>query len=524
MVTDPKPTPSVRLAEVIGALSLATDLGMGQPMEHALRRCLLAVRLGEALGLSDPELGEVYYVGLVCSVGCTIKLQGFAHWFQDEIAAAAHAATLDSRSLTDAAMFVLRHVGEADPPLRRAQRVVSAVTFGAPELRRSFVACHEICRAFGEMLGFEPGIQRALGQMHERWDGRGEPAGLRGEAKALPARIAHLAGDVDIFHRLGGIEVATAVVRQRSGKVYDPRISERFCQEAPRLLAGVEAESIWDTVLAAEPAPQRWVNESELDALTRAVAHFADVKSPYTVTHSTGVAGLAEAGARGLGLSATDVAAVRRAGCLHDLGQIGVPVGIWHKPGPLTPGEWERVRMHPYLTERVLARSTALGPLGPLAAAHHERLDGSGYHRGVSASSITMDARILAAANFFHTKLEPRPHRPALSPEAAADEVQREVQAGKLDREAANAVLSAAGQRELPRRLGLPAGLTDREVEVLRLMARGRSGREMADVLYVSPKTVGHHIQHIYDKIGVSSRVAATLFAMRHDLLSDAAS
>lgn len=513
----------VRLAELIASLSLATDLGMGQPMDHALRRCLLAVRLGEALGLGATELRDVYYVALVCSVGCTIKLQDFTPWFRDEIAAAAQAATLDPRQPLDDLMFALRHVGQGFPPLRRAQKVVSALTFGERELRRSSVACHEICRTFGEMLGLEPSIQQALGQMHERWDGRGAPAGLKGEEKALASRIAHIARDVEIFHRLGGIEAATAAVRQRARKVYDPRIAQLFCQQASQLLQRIQEEPIWEAVLSAEPSPQRWLDEEAFDAACQGMAYFADVKSPYTTSHSTEVAKLAGAAAHRCGLTETEAVSVRRAGLLHDLGRIGVPIGVWHKSAPLTQAEWERVRLHPYLTERVLARSAALGHLGSIAALHHERLDGSGYHRGLASPSIPMGARILAAADFFHTKIEPRPHRPELTPEAAAEATRGEVQAGRLDGEAVNSVLLAAGHRELPRRRTLPAGLSDREVEVLRLMASGRSIREIAERLYLSPKTVGHHVQHIYVKIGVSTRVAATLFAMRNDLLSGAA-
>ncbi|MBM3946256.1 MAG: HD domain-containing protein [SAR202 cluster bacterium] len=250
------------------------------------------------------------------------------------------------------------------------------------------------------------------------------------------------------------------------------------------------------------------------------MAHFVDLKSPYTLGHSTGVAALAEKAARKLRLPENEVATVRRAAMLHDLGRIGVPAGIWDKPGPLSQAEWERVRMHPYLTERVLARSSALGRLGGIAALHHERLDGSGYHRGLSAASIPEAARILAAADFLHGKTESRPHRQALTPEAAGEEVHREVQAGRLDKEAANAVLSAAGQREVSLRRDFPAGLSEREVNVLRLIARGSSVREMATGLQISPKTVDHHIQHIYTKIGVSTRAAAALFAMRHDLLT----
>ncbi|MBI4203183.1 MAG: HD domain-containing protein [Chloroflexi bacterium] len=519
MIADSRDS-GVRLAEMIASLSLATDLGMGQPMEHALRRCLLAVRMGRTLGLSEVDLRSVYYVALICSVGCTVKLQEFSPWFTDEIEAAREAATVDPTKSISGARFLIGHVGRGDPPLRRASKVVGALAVAKHEAHRSSVACHEICKTFGELLGFEPSIREALGQMHEHWDGSGEPFHLKGEQKALPSRIAHLAGDAILFYRLEGIDTAVSAVRQRAGRIYDPQIAQLFCKHASQLLMETEGDSVWDVVLGAEPAPHQWLNEGQLDRVARAMAQFADVKSPYTLTHSTGVARLAEGAGRKLGLSSTEVVTVQRAGLLHDLGRIGIPSGIWDKPGPLTPAEWERVRMHPYLTERVLARSSALGSLGTLAALHHERLDGSGYYRGVSAPLMPMDARILAAADFFHTKLESRPHRPNLPPDAAAEETRLQVQAGRLDREAADAVLSVAGQPGMPPRSGLPAGLTDREVEVLRLVAKGRSNRQMAQTLYLSAKTVDHHVQHIYDKIGVSTRAAATLFAMRHDLLS----
>ncbi|MBI4338332.1 MAG: HD domain-containing protein [Chloroflexi bacterium] len=519
-MSSPEPAhPKVRLAEVIAALSLATDLGMGQPMEHALRRCLLAVRIGEALGVSEGELRAVYYVALVCSVGCTVKLKEFTPWFSDEIAAAREAAMVDPSGIAGATRFLISHVGKGDPLLGRARKVVGVLAVAKREAHRSSVACHEICTTFGDLLGFDPPIRAALGQMHEHWDGSGEPAHLKGEEKALASRIAHLAGDAVLFHRAGGVDAAAGVVRQRAGRVYDPQIAQLFCQRAPKLLAEAEGDSVWDAVLAAEPAPHQWLDDGQLDKIARAMAYFADVKSPYTLSHSTGVAGLAEGAAHKLSLPSADVATVRRAALLHDLGRIGVPVGIWDKAGPLAPAEWERVRMHPYLTERVLARSSSLCSLGALASLHHERLDGSGYHRGVSASLIPMAARILAVADFFHTKVEPRPHRPALAPDAAAEETRQQVQAGRLDRDAASAVLSVAGQPTLPHRGNMPAGLTDREVEVLRLLAGGRSIREMAQILYLSPKTVDSHVQHIYDKAGVSTRAAATLFAMRHDLV-----
>jgi HD-GYP domain-containing protein (c-di-GMP phosphodiesterase class II) len=210
---------------------------------------------------------------------------------------------------------------------------------------------------------------------------------------------------------------------------------------------------------------------------------------------------------------------LRRAGFVHDIGRVAISAAIWGKEGPLTNAEWERVRLHPYYTERVLAQSKALAPLGQLAALHHERLDGSGYHRGVPGSFQNASARVLAATDVFHAMLEPRPHRPAFSPEQATSNLELEVREGRLDRDAVNAVLAAAGQKPRRARRTWPEGLSEREVEVLRLIARGLANRQMADRLGISKVTVGHHVQHIYDKIGVSTRAGATLFAMQHDLL-----
>jgi HD-GYP domain-containing protein (c-di-GMP phosphodiesterase class II) len=264
-----------------------------------------------------------------------------------------------------------------------------------------------------------------------------------------------------------------------------------------------------------------WISGTQIDTAAEVVADFTDLKSPFTIGHSRGVAELAAAAAQQRGLPNADVVAVRRAGLLHDLGRVGVSAAIWGKPGPLTEGEWERVRLHPYYTERILTRSGALAPLGALAAQHHERLDGSGYHRQIASSQLPAAARILAAADVYHALTEPRPHRPARAPHEAADEVSREIKAGRLDGEAANAVLSAAGHRTRRLRHEWPGGLSDREVEVLRLLARGLTNRQMASTLTIAEKTVSHHIQHIYDKIDVTTRAAATLFAMRHDLISD---
>jgi HD-GYP domain-containing protein (c-di-GMP phosphodiesterase class II) len=273
-------------------------------------------------------------------------------------------------------------------------------------------------------------------------------------------------------------------------------------------------------VRSLEPGTRIYLSDEQFDNACRAIADFADLKSPYTLGHSAGVAALAASAARRYGLPQVDIDALRRAGLLHDIGRVGISAGIWGKPGPLSEREWERVRMHPYYTERVLARPGVLGRLGALAALHHERLDGSGYYRGLPASMLSPSARILAAADVYHAMTEPRPHRPALGPEKAAEQLRHEVRAGRLDSEATDSVLAAAGHQVCTTRRELVAGLSQREIEVLRLIARGYTKKQIADLLIISQKTVDNHVQHIYNKIGVSTRAGATLFATQHDLLA----
>jgi HD-GYP domain-containing protein (c-di-GMP phosphodiesterase class II) len=335
-------------------------------------------------------------------------------------------------------------------------------------------------------------------------------------------RIVQLAADAVLFNRLGGIDGALAMARQRAGTMHDPELVERFCHDAATILRREEISSVWDTVLATEPGPRPLVEAAQLDAAAEAIGNAVDLKSPYLTGHSQGVGRLAALAAARCGLPEAEVAAMRRAGMLHDLGRIGVSAAIWAKAGPLSDDEWERVRLHTYYTERVLARPKALAGLGALAALHHERLDGSGYHRGLPGNLLSIGARILAAADSYQAMIEVRPYRPAHTPEAAAAELRREVRIGRLDGDAVNAVLAAAGHRTRAARRAWAAGLSDREVEVLRLVARGLSNNQIGARLSVSPRTVQHHLEHIFDKAGVSTRAAATYFAMQHHLLTDA--
>jgi HD-GYP domain-containing protein (c-di-GMP phosphodiesterase class II) len=512
----------LRLAELIAALSLATDLGVGQPMEYALCSCVLAVRLGETLGFSESDLRVAYYQALLRYIGCNAETYLMAAIVGDELAFRLDFAPLYYGHSSEAFGLMIRYIRQANEgasPLHLAQMVTQGVS-AWPQLKESLFGHCQIASRFAARLGLEEPIERALIQSFERWDGRGIPGAFKGEHIAPAVRLVALAQDVINFHRLGGVEAAVAMAQERKGAAHNPKMVEGFCQQAAHLLTGLEEEPTWEVVLALEPGARICLSETQFDSACLALADFADLKSPYTLGHSRGVAELAAEAARRCGLPEADVVAIRRAGLLHDIGRVGVSAGIWGKSGPLSEREWERVRMHPYYTERVLARPPALARLGALASLHHERLDGSGYHRGVPASMLSPAARILAAADVYHAMLEPRPHRPARTPEAAADELRREVRAGRLDSEAASGVLAAAGHRVRSTRRALVAGLSEREVEVLRLLASGHTKRQIAQLLVISQKTVDQHTQHIYNKIAVSTRAAATLFAMEHDLLA----
>jgi HD-GYP domain-containing protein (c-di-GMP phosphodiesterase class II) len=363
-------------------------------------------------------------------------------------------------------------------------------------------------------------VQIAVGSAYEQWDGNGWPGDVKGQDIPIASRLAQIGEFSEVAHRIGGVGAAVELVTKRAGSQFDPDLASAFAANAESVLGGPEAGETWAAVIGAEPALGVCLTTAEFDAALLAIADFVDLKSPYTLGHARSVAELAAGAGTRLRLSVAEVGVLRRAGVVHGLGRLGVSNAIWDKPGPLGTGEWERVRMHPYLTERMLHQSAALAPLGAIAVQLRERLDGSGYPRRMSGAAIPLTARVLGAADAYQSMSEPRPYRPALEEEAAARELRAEVRAGRMDGDAVEAVLGAAGH-QVPRRREGPAGLTAREVDVLRLVSRGLSSKQVAARLVISPKTARNHIEHIYAKIGVSNRAGASLFAVQQGLLPD---
>jgi len=505
----------VRLVDLLAPLSLVTDLGMGQPAEDAMRACYLGTGLARRMGLSEGDASHVFYTTMLRHVGCTASAhEEAAHVGGDELATRPLAFRTDFNSPPEALRLmvsILRIV----PPARRPRVLLGS--FGP----WGDLALHATCEVGAEMarrLGMQDAIGQGLYQIFERWDGKGVPQKVAGEDIALPARFAQVATLAVALDQVAGAEAAVAVINERSGGMLDPAIAAAFVRHGQALLAEVGAIDVLPAILATEPEPHRHVSQAGVEDVAAGFADMIDLKSPFTHGHSAAVAQLAVSAGRTLGLGEVEVTAISRAGSLHDLGRLSVPDGIWEKRGRLTPTEWERVRLHPYHSERILARSEALAPLAALAGMHHERQDGSGYYRQASGAAIPVACRILAAADAYQAMTQDRAYRPALSGDAAAAEVDAACRQGVLDRDAAGAVLEAGGQRLRSRRAA-PIGLSEREVEVLRLVAQGLSNREIAGRLFISPRTAESHVQHIYTKIGMSTRAGAAMFAMRHDLI-----
>ena len=512
------PVERVRAVEVTAALSLATDLQLALDLEHGLRSTVFAVRIGEALGVDRATLADTFHACLLLYVGCTADVHVRAQIFDDVELAAQNLFPVMFGTKRELLGALARSIAPQRAPLTRAAQIARGIPRAARVMPVVDVACREVAGMLSDRLGLPASVQALAPSIDERWDRSGEPGLVGGAEVPLPIRIAHVARDADLQLSLGGVERAVRVLRMRAGHAFDPEIAGLAADRAHELFSLDPAGSAWAEVQACEPAPVVMLEGPAIDRALAAMGDFADLVSPYLSGHSAGVAALATAGAEACGLDAGDARAVHRSALVHDIGRAAVPATIWQKPGALTAQEWERVRLHAYHSERILSPSPFLSALAPVAAAHHERCDGSGYHRGASAAILSTPARLLAAADAFHAMTEPRPHRAPLSDDEAAAILTREAREGRLDPDAVGAVLKAAGRQ--PPRMQRPGGLTEREAEVLALLARGLHTKQVAQRLGISAKTADRHVQNAYGKIGVSTRAGATLFAMQHGLVA----
>jgi HD-GYP domain-containing protein (c-di-GMP phosphodiesterase class II) len=504
-----------RMLELLGGLSLVTDIGTGSPLEESLKRCLVATRLARIMGCSDAEVSDVLYTALLQHLGCTAYAHEVARVWGDDVVTTR--VNFLSSSGEPADMWRVWLPGVAMATGRSKARVLATTVVTARRMEsEGKTATCEVARSASQGLGLPEPVQIGLSHMFALWNGKGFP-NTAGEAIPLAARIMQVSLTAVMFTSHATAEVAVAEVQRRAGTQLDPHIADLLLERAKDLLGELDEVDAYQAVLEAEPTPLRRVGENEMAGVARTFGNLVDLKSPWFHGHSAAVGDLAAGAAGTLGLR-DEMETLRIAGYLHDLGRVGVSSAIWDKPGPLSGAERDQARLHAYHSERILARIPPLASLATLAGQHHERCDGTGYHRGSTAAQLSMSSRVLACADAYRRMIEDRPHRRAIAAARAVDRLEAEARAGRLDADAVSAVIEAIGRRRAVRR-SRPADLTERQVEVLRLVSRGLSNAEIAERLVLSRRTVEHHVQDIYVKIGVSTRAGAAMFAMQHGLL-----
>jgi len=525
MSTSPATVP---VADLLGALSLAADLAVGLPAEHGMRACYMGLRIGSELGLSSEEQADLYYAELLMDAGCTA--------FTSQLAAYILGEEIDARRdlffHTDVGnplavmSWLSRYMAVGQSMHVRASRSIDFALHGKERMREGFRNTCDAAQRLAERLGMSSGVQKALVSVFEQWDGSGMPLGLQGEAIPVVARIVYATSYFEVFHRVGGEHAALELARARRGRAFDPGVVDAFesASSRPTFWDTLGQESVWETVMGLEPSsPRPVIPTSRLATLAESLADFADLKAPHLLGHSRRVAGLSCRLAERLGFDGSDPSTLRTAALLHDFGVVSVPSFILAKPEEsLSEPERETFRLHPHYASRILSRVSGFEPVVELVAAHHEALDGSGFPHGVAGSRIPTGARVIAVADRFDELTCACASEEPLQPEAALAEM-RSAAGRRLWADAVDALsLEVQGESATrrPRKRDWPRGLTDREVEVLRLLTRGLTRKQMADVLVVSESTVRAHLEHIYDKIDVSSRAAAALFAAEHDLIA----
>ncbi|HKQ57996.1 MAG TPA: HD domain-containing phosphohydrolase [Candidatus Eisenbacteria bacterium] len=445
--------PSVSVAEVFSALSFALDITEGHPFGHALRTCLVGMRLAERLGLPLVDQRDLYYALMLKDVGCSSNAARVFELFGgDERVAKRDLRQVDWANYFKAARFALAHAAPGASWFERACRVAGLAAAG-PRAAAKLVETR--CQRGADIvtrLGFSPQVAAAVRTLDEHWDGHGYPNGLRGAEVPLLARIMNLAQTLEVFSALEGPTAALEVARERSGRWFDPTLvnAAEGMQSDLAHWCSLDEHALQQAVRDREPGDAALLaGTNTLDRIAEGFAAVVDAKSPYTATHSARVTDIAVGIAKEMGLAPAELAELRRAGLLHDLGKLSIPNSILDKPGALTAEEWELVRLHPFFTQCVIERIRGFGSLAVIAASHHERLDGRGYHRQLRGDQIPVGGRVLAVADMYEALTANRPYRPAMPEEKALRILESERGVG-LDPNVLDALIAVLERGEVP--------------------------------------------------------------------------
>ena len=511
------------LGQLLCAFAYASDLAFGLQLDDSLRSCYLAWRLAERLGLGDDELAAVYYTALMKDAGCTAWTTELASaWQTDEIAARRELVIFsDPSDMRAFISWMTRYVAKDRSTLDRLARYFNVLTATRSFFAEGFATTAATACRIVTRLGLPDLVQNAMLNLFERWDGAGAPQGLSGEAIPLVARVVLPTFFLIPFQRMSGRAAAVELARAFRGRAFDPSVVDAFLDlsSSESFWQEIEADGIRERVAELEPpTPSFAVEPTRIDDIALAFADFVDLKSRFAAAHSRRVAQLAGEVALLLDCEHSMVTDIRRAALMHDLGLVAVPSYSLDRPWlHLSETERDQYRLHPYHGERILRQAEPLQHLAEMVGTHQERTNGSGYYRGLTDTNLTLGSRIIAAADRMDELTQDSPGDPATSVPSAVEQLRRE----PLDPVVVGALAKVLGQSNVlvPIKGPRPAGLTEREMEVLRLAASGLTRRAIAGQLYLSENTVRHHLEHIYNKTGTTNRVSATLFAMEHGIL-----
>ncbi len=411
-------TSELRLAELIGALSYALDITEGQPEGHCVRCCLIGMRLGRALGLPEPALAEVYYTLLLKDLGCSSNAARICQlYITDDLAFKRDVKQLDEANFFATAQFALDHTALGSGLLQRFKVLLSSLRTKETVAQELIVTRCQRGASIARRLRFDERVAVGIHSLDEHWNGLGRPERRAGADISIYSRIALLAQVVDVFHTQGGAEAALAEARQRGGSWFDPELVDLLLALGPEneLWQKLSSADLAEHVFAEEPAQfSLTVDDVYLDEIATAFGEIVDSKSPYTAGHSARVALYTDLIAAELGVSIDRRRWLYRGALLHDVGKLGVSNAILDKPGKLDADEWAAVQKHARFTEEILSRIPQFRELAVVSAAHHERLDGKGYPRGLLAGEIALETRIITTADIFDAITAERPYRGAV--------------------------------------------------------------------------------------------------------------
>jgi putative nucleotidyltransferase with HDIG domain len=410
----------LRTSELLAALSVALDLTEGQRAGHALHTAYLALRLADRIGLPQETRRAVLYTALLKDAGCSSNAAAVTRIFGIDDQELKARQAVAGRSLLAMAYLSIRSLPSEPLPLQ-LRRLIALALSGTRERRAVEELRCERGADIARKVGCSREVAEAIMDLHEHWDGRGLPRGLRGEAIPLLSRIVAVCAGLDIFVSVRGAAAARQVIRERSGHWYDPSLAGLLLELCDGgLLDELGSPSIKEVVFSADGNQAiAFSGDADIDRIASAFADIVDAKSPWTGRHSQRVATIGEGLARRLGLTGDRLRDVRIGSLLHDLGKLGVPNTILDKPASLAPEEWAVIKRHPQLSREILERIDLFSAVAEIAASHHERLDGKGYSRGLSAESLGLSARIVAVADVFEAMTSDRPYRPAMTQEHA---------------------------------------------------------------------------------------------------------